>query len=166
MCWTIPPPILATSSPLDFGPEFAPPLYQSKALDPHPHADGRLNRVGQPNYGAVPPSHLQLQPVQLGRIVTAGGVGVQQLHPPFRADDTLLGDLQLPFYNADRASQGPQFQIIDAARLLNGRHGRDSSNSPGINNRCSVARNKVHRREGNNFYGWRQSMAIDHISKM
>ena len=37
---------------------------------------------------------------QLGSIVITGGVCSQQLHPPFHTDDTLLGELQLPSYNA------------------------------------------------------------------
>ena len=56
--------------------------------------------MAEPNDGAVLPSCLQLQAGQLGRIITAGAVCLQQLHPPFHADDTPLGELQLPSYDA------------------------------------------------------------------
>jgi len=43
---------------------------------------------------------------------------IHLLHPPFLADDTLLGELQLPPYNAVQASQGRQFQVPGAGRLV------------------------------------------------
>jgi hypothetical protein len=53
-----------------------------------------------------------------------------------------------------------QFQITNAGILLDGRHRRDLVNCPEKYILGSGATNKVHRREIDVFYSWRQSMAI------
>jgi len=98
-----------------------------------PQTDGQTERQKQMD-GAVPLSLLQPWARKLGWIVTAGGICIKHLHPPFHTDLTLLGQLQLPSYNAIQASQGPQFQITGEGRLVDGRHARDSPNALGKHN--------------------------------
>jgi hypothetical protein len=82
-----------------------PPQYQSPTLTIFQSADEQSNQVAETKYITVRPSLSQLRTGSLCRIANAGGVHVQQLHPPFHADDTLLGELQLPSYDALLASQ-------------------------------------------------------------
>ena len=85
------------------------------------------HRVLPPNL-----SHLQVwQPVQT---VTTGGICVWCIHPPCHTDDTILGDLQLPFYNANEAAQGSQYQITGTSKLADGKHGIDLPDSLGKHN--------------------------------